>query len=71
MKHTQDWQNCRRAEAVWGDPITTAYELAAVSSVARPQAMTRVQAQNPPKDADALALLEKCAVGQNMIAPIE
>jgi len=67
----QAWQNWRRGEAVLGSPMTTAYELAAVSRVARPQAMTRVQAQKPPKEAEALAFDEKWAVGQNMIAPME
>jgi hypothetical protein len=54
-----------------GSPMTTAYELAAVSRVARPQAITRVQAQKPPKEAEALAFDEKWAVGQNITAPME
>jgi len=67
----QLWQNCRRAEADAGLPMTTAYELAAVSRVARPQAMTRVQAQKPPNEAEACWALEKCAVGQKRMAPKE
>jgi hypothetical protein len=63
-----DWQNCRRADARAGAPMTTAYELAAVSSVARPQAMTNVQAQKPPNEAVAVLADEKCAVGQNRTA---
>ena len=39
--------------------------------MAKPHAITRVQTMKPPKEAFELSGDEKCAVGQNMIAPSE
>ena len=64
----QDWQNWRRAEAEAGSPMTVAYEFAAVSRVASPQAMTKVEAQKPPKEAIRFSGFEKCAVGWRTVS---
>lgn len=63
----KDWQNWRRADANDGSPMTTAYEFALVSKVARPQAMTRVHARNPPNAAFPFSRSANFAVGQNLM----